>query len=509
MQSSFEALDDLEPISLKELDNRHSLKNFNTKQEYKNLLTVLSQQRQQQHRSPKMKKEARIGQATNTRTQVIPKMNTNTDSSLICTSRVDMKPHNQAYEHVRCSSTVSKPPISPSLAYFNNYTPRTFLRSPQEIYSSFQNKETNNPVIGMLVNIPITNLSEQPFKRKTIGPSRKRSAPLSDYEHACYKKTHEDRLFVHQFPGRGVPLYNYDERFHEEERMACFSADWKCSPKIPGTVTPSDEEIYIQNVFKTDKDQTLAPIHKACAHFADNSIFIAMMIRNDPSCASLPVELPEDSRLRKMRKIVVPIHEHGEERIETDYFVEAGQYPLHIAVSNNASIEVVKHLLAVAPDTILRSDSNGMIPLSLAIRFYRSAIDKENMRGILDLLLASYPQGSFVVDKRMNTPLHHACMVSSERPKKKRRMIDFSGKDDQPQSDKSISTSAHIPSSFLKRLATMNPRAMHQVNFNGLNPLELAQRSESHFVSDDVVTFLTNLAFRDVVVVEVPDVGSF
>ncbi len=311
-------------------------------------------------------------------------------------------------------------------------------------------------------------------------------------------------------------------------------------------------------------EDLLAPIHTACARFADDTAFIQAIINENPVSACLPVQIPSkelQQRLRRKRPQIVPFYDaflpssdprHQEwrrkkqqqynkhadrlgqeqrkdnedlpqiQQITGDYFIEFGQYPIHIAVSNHGSVDAIKHIINAAPNALAKQDLNGMLPLSLAIRFYRNSIrvqknTQQNINSkeeVLNLLLSHYPLGAFSVDANKNTPLHYACMVlpypntwSPRKMKMRSHEDDFTDdgfpteKDDcrakSPPNDMMRKASTHISPKFVKMLAILNPKAIRQQNLHGVTPLEIARRSDLLF-SDELCHFLSELSTKDV-----------
>jgi len=241
-------------------------------------------------------------------------------------------------------------------------------------------------------------------------------------------------------------------------------------------------------------DRGLGPIHKACAHFASDAKFIGKMISNDPNCPNVPTKLPKNSFHRKRKTQI-------QEAPTSDFLVDDGQCAIHIALSNDPSVDVIKLLMDSSIVTLSISDCNGRLPLSLALRHFNSTTRNKDMERILDLLIAANPQAVFTADNRMNTPLHYSCMMSGET-KVSRQSTGFSliyG-----VSDLSCSCSAQTVPKLIKKLASLNPAAIHQRNFNGSTPLELLQ-SRGGMVNDELLTFLQELAFEDTDVEEAPD----
>lgn len=249
-------------------------------------------------------------------------------------------------------------------------------------------------------------------------------------------------------------------------------------------------------------DRGLGPIHKACAHFASDAKFVGKMISNDPNCPNVPTKLPQNSFHRKRKSVGLggPLTQI-QEAPTSDFLVDDGQCAIHIALSNNPSLDVIKLLMDASIVTLSISDCNGRLPLSLALRHFNSTTKKKDMEQILDMLIAANPQAVFTADKRMNTSLHYACMMSVET-KVSRQSTSFSlifG-----VSDLSFSSSAQTVPKFIKKLASLNPGAIHQRNFNGSTPLDVLQNGGG-VVNDELLTFLQELAFEDIDVEEAPD----
>jgi ankyrin repeat protein/phage baseplate assembly protein W len=75
--------------------------------------------------------------------------------------------------------------------------------------------------------------------------------------------------------------------------------------------------------------------------------------------------------------------------------------PLHAAVIFQSPTFVVSALIDNYPAAVSRRDDQGMLPLHLAFRY------KEDNEDLLELLLAQYPKGVLMKDKRDRTPLEH------------------------------------------------------------------------------------------------------
>jgi len=81
----------------------------------------------------------------------------------------------------------------------------------------------------------------------------------------------------------------------------------------------------------------------------------------------------------------------------------SGMYPLHIAVSKGASLDVVQLLTFQNPNALTKKDKNGNTPLNIAIK------NKAKVE-ILYFFLAENISLAAMLDNRSNSPLHIACM---------------------------------------------------------------------------------------------------
>ena len=244
----------------------------------------------------------------------------------------------------------------------------------------------------------------------------------------------------------------------------------------------------------------LDPIHKACAYFANDAEFIGKMVYNDPNCPNIQTKLLHSPVHRKWKSV-----EEGMTGTTKSAMPDDGQCAIHIALCNNPSVEVIKLLVESSPVPLSIPDCNGMLPLSLALRHFNSTTKKKDMESILDILITAYPQAMVFADKRMNTPLHYICMANPCQTKITRKQSPTStvicG-----VSALSLSSSSddQIIMNLAKKVAPLNPSAVHQRNFNGHTPLDLLQ-SRGGSLNDEMLTFLQELAFKEDEVEEVSD----
>lgn len=232
-------------------------------------------------------------------------------------------------------------------------------------------------------------------------------------------------------------------------------------------------------------DCGLNPIHRACIDYPNNAKLIGMMLRILPSCVEFQAKKVEGSDCA-MKK-------------GTKRFI-SGMYPIHIAIVNNASMDVIKLLVRANPHVLSRPDINGMVPLSLAFRVRDKSVDMEHFNNMLVFLLASNPGAAKVADNRQNTPLHYACMtlIHPGGLKQQQQMR----QDDQSMNKINVNEAAstiqkqkirfasqqcrissnnrnpgHISFEIISKLLEANPQAATQQNFDGNTPLDLAQVS--------------------------------
>jgi len=125
-------------------------------------------------------------------------------------------------------------------------------------------------------------------------------------------------------------------------------------------------------------------------------------------------------------------------------------YPLHIAVINGASLEVVRLLTFQNEKVLTMKDKEGNTPLTVAIKYNAKT-------EIINFMLAENEMLPTLLDKRANTPLHIACMYGRREDVIETLMLSF-------------------------------PEGLHVKNFEGLTPLDLALRSSD--CSDDIINLL-------------------
>lgn len=285
---------------------------------------------------------------------------------------------------------------------------------------------------------------------------------------------------------------------------------------------PEEDKLhsFLKRGHEIDEDG-LYQLHKACIEYPYNAKLIGMMIRSCSEPVTTPVKLKQEASKDRVLGV-------------NSTFLK-GMFPIHIAVANNASLEVVKLLVRAGPHLLALPDGNGMIPLSLLFRFHVNLSNCEYFSDIATLLIQANPGSAKVPDKRMNYPLHYLCMafVSSDKraagyqPKASLKGTCYrtlDGYDNSeamkrfsyiktvepkdPASSKNISSVKQnsIQLQVLKLVLDAYPAVLHKRNFNGDTPLDLAQNSDR--IDDDCISFLHNAAYNDIDLEDVPDVFS-
>ena len=121
--------------------------------------------------------------------------------------------------------------------------------------------------------------------------------------------------------------------------------------------------------------------------------------------------------------------------------VRDGAYPMHIAISNGAPLDVINLLMENAPDVLVMGDKFHRTPLHLASARYDLSLD-------LVQLLVNYD----------STPLHE-CDCNNELP------LHIACKNE------------HAPVDVIRFLVNSNPAALYLANKDGFHPVELLEFS--------------------------------
>ena len=216
----------------------------------------------------------------------------------------------------------------------------------------------------------------------------------------------------------------------------------------------------------------MCPIHIACRDFPTNARLIGTMLCTSPGIGRLVVG--RDSRVgthgRRASLSSINLGESSSSKATT----MEGSYPIHIALTYSATVDVVKLLVRQNPELLIKGDGTNRVPLSIAFRSGASL-------NVLDYLLGTNPNAAAIPDQRNNYPLHLACA----------RRTGGAGE------------GINLP--ILKRLVEAFPAAVHRPNFNGKTPLDLAQ--DGGLTDDDAISYLHDMAYmeNDDDVIEAPD----
>ncbi len=215
---------------------------------------------------------------------------------------------------------------------------------------------------------------------------------------------------------------------------------------------------------KQPNAEGMYPIHIACRDYPTIARLIGTLLCTSPGVGRLIVGRGSSSASLL----------NSAESLDATASAMAGSYPIHIALAHSASLDVVGLLVRQNPELLIKGDGNNRVPLSIA--FSRRASPD-----VLDLLLGMNPNAAALPDLRNNYPLHLACA----------RGTGGSGE--------------RFNLSLLKRLVEAYPAAVHERNFNGKTPLDLAQAGG--LADDDAISYLQEMAYHesDDAVIEAPD----
>jgi len=196
---------------------------------------------------------------------------------------------------------------------------------------------------------------------------------------------------------------------------------------------------------KTFSDEGYLPLHLACIYYPTNVKVVDIIMTANPSGVIEPSKPPVfDSNTNNSTT---------SEKLKTLKF--HGMYPLHIAVMNGASLDVVRLLTFQNAKILTEKDKKGNTPLTIAIKYNTKA-------EIIKFMLAENEMLSTLLDKKINTPLHIACMHGRCEDVVETLLLSF-------------------------------PEALYIKNFDGLTPLDLAIRSSD--CSDDIIDSLQKASY--------------
>lgn len=274
----------------------------------------------------------------------------------------------------------------------------------------------------------------------------------------------------------------------EPDQVSSTTSETLFSPSKKGTKTRKHRseasEMLLNTIVKShltranlpDADGFL-PIHNACRYFPENAVLLDMILRGNPDSIRMQVQsTTSDAAIGTEPARNAPAVKRLKLSVNSEYsccrpvFASTkelkyeGAYPLHVALIHGAPIDVITLLTQAGPEVLSRTDGSGAVPLSLAFRVNAST-------DITEFLLASNSGAASSVDKRLNTPLHFACL---SRP---------------------LGKKACITSEMLKKLVLAYSASIHFRNFDGKTPLDLVQ-SQAAF-DDETIGYLHEMAYRD------------
>lgn len=145
--------------------------------------------------------------------------------------------------------------------------------------------------------------------------------------------------------------------------------------------------------------------------------------------------------------------------------VIGGSYPLHIALTNGASLEVVRILVEKCPEILSKRNGLGYTPLSVAIVNNAQIL-------IIQYLLFMEKNAATFADRRMNLPLHLACIYYTKRM--------------------SSSSTISSPLDVIKMLLKIYPEGVHKKNFDGRTPLDILVRLSDYRAGNERRTVQQN-----------------
>jgi hypothetical protein len=175
-------------------------------------------------------------------------------------------------------------------------------------------------------------------------------------------------------------------------------------------------------------------LHQSCRLYPKTAAVVESALRIDPNA---------------IRKAVPVASEKGQAR-------KGYGYPINLAITHGASVEVIKMLIQAGPDVLVQkdgTDGSGSLGIALA--------NNADIQ-VIEVLLQANPECVEVADRRGNYPLHVA-----------------------------VSNGASFQ--IVKRLHSMYPMALQMRNFHSQTPLDIAQRSTR--CSEEVMNFLQTTAF--------------
>lgn len=187
-------------------------------------------------------------------------------------------------------------------------------------------------------------------------------------------------------------------------------------------------------------------LHQACHLYPETTAVVLSAIRLDPTSISRRVPTPAS------------VADDGEQSKRKRTKLDSYSLPINIALKSNASLDVLKVLCEAGPAVLAEQDGpESCNSLSTAL-YLEKSID------VMQLLIKANPDSAKTLDRHSNLPLHVACFKGSSLQ-------------------------------VVHLLVTNHPLSVKQKNFNGLTPLEIAQRTQK--CEDAVIDYLQHVIFED------------
>jgi hypothetical protein len=194
--------------------------------------------------------------------------------------------------------------------------------------------------------------------------------------------------------------------------------------------------------------ETSSLLHQSCRLYPTTAAVVESALRIDPDAVrkAIPITLEKGSIISGSG---------GGKKAQNIY-----GYPVNVAMTHGASMEVLKMLVEAGPDVLIQKDgTDGSGSLGIALT---TKCEHMHMGAVVTLLVQANPECVKVADRRGNYPLH-------------------------------VSVNYGLPLDIVKRLYAMYPKALQMRNFHSETPLDIAQRSTR--CSEDVMNFLQSTAF--------------
>jgi hypothetical protein len=225
---------------------------------------------------------------------------------------------------------------------------------------------------------------------------------------------------------------------HDESQQECGLLD--CHQASSRQEHPPSKKI--KHCHETHHDL----LHRSCLRSDITVSQVQHILKIDPHAASRSLVL------ETYKKVVNPLTCQCEIKLVKEPFT----YPLHLAIRNQASTEVVQALIQAAPAVLMIRDGPMKdTPLSLALKFSPDLL-------LVDTMLLVSPKCVTLRDRHDNTVLHVACRHG-------------------------------VSTTVLRHLCILCQKALYLKNFHGKTPLELVQERSVNKYSESMCNFLMDL----------------